>query len=256
MNILKFFRALTGRLPLMATYRCNVCDHRVRKFLPYGGGSKSAPALMRAIEFTGSDLDNFECPWCGATDRERHLLMYMQASGLLNSLASKEILHFAPEARIAKMITEQHPVRYIKADLHPHKPDIERIDILDIPYPDDSFDIVIANHVLEHVKDDLRSLQEIQRVLKVGGFAILQTPFSSRLHATWCDDGIDDDQSRLQAYGQEDHVRLFGKDIFSRIAGAGLTSRVQHHDQLLAHIDEKMFGVNRSEPFFLFERTS
>jgi len=154
------------------------------------------------------------------------------------------------------MITEQHPVRYIKADLHPDKPDIERIDMLDIPFPDESFDLAIANHVLEHVKDDLRSLQELRRVLKVDGLAILQTPLSSRLHATWRADGIDDDQSRLQAYGQKDHVRLFGKDIFSRIAATGLTSRVQHHDQLLAHINEKMFGVNRSEPFFLFERTS
>lgn len=247
---------MLGRLPLMAKYRCNICDHRVWKFLPYGSGSKSAPAFMRAVDFTGSDLDNFECPWCGGTDRERHLLMYMQASGLLDSLSGKEILHFAPEARIAKIVTEHQPIRYVKADLYPGKPDIERVDMLDMPYPDETFDLVIANHVLEHVADDLQSLQELQRILKVGGLAILQTPFSARLHATWSDKGIDDDQSRLQAYGQEDHVRLFGKDIFSRIAGTGLASRVQYHDQLLPHISEKTFGVNRSEPFFLFERTS
>ena len=201
----------------MAKYRCNVCDHRVRKFLPFGGGSKSVPAFVRAINLTGSDLDNFECPWCGATDRERHLLMYMQACGLIDSLSGKEILHFAPEARIASIVAAQNPERYVKADLHPTRKDIERVDMLEIPYPDESFDLVIANHVLEHVSDDLRALRELRRVLKVGGFVILQTPFSTVLHTTWSDRGIDDDESRLQAYGQEDHVRLFGKDIFDRI---------------------------------------
>jgi SAM-dependent methyltransferase len=255
MNILKALRVLVGRMPLMANNRCNVCEHRVWKFLPYGSGSRSAPALMRAINLTGSDLDNFECPWCGATDRERHLLMYMRAAGLVDTLANMEILHFAPEARIARFVAGQNPVRYIKADLYPGKPDIERIDMLEIPYPAESFDLVIANHVLEHVSDYLRSLQELRRVLRVGGIAILQTPFSTRLHSTWCDKGIDDDQSRLQAYGQEDHVRLFGKDIFDRIEESGLTSRVQGHRQLLPDINAKTFGVNPDEPFFLFERT-
>lgn len=256
MDIRKALGALIGRFPLFAKYRCNICNHRVWRFLAYGGGSKSAPAFTRAVDFTGSDLDNFECPWCGATDRERHLLMYMQASGLVDTFSDKAILHFAPEKRIASLIAEQDPVRYVKADLYPNSPDIEQVDMLDIPYAAESFDLVIANHVLEHVADDLRSLQELKRILKVGGLAILQTPFSTKLHTTWSDPGLDDDQSRLHAYGQEDHVRLFGKDIFARIAKGGLASRVQHHDQLLPSISAKTFGVNRSEPFFLFERGS
>jgi SAM-dependent methyltransferase len=240
----------------MAKYRCNVCDNRVWKFLPFGSGSKSAPALMCAIDLTGSDLDKFECPWCGATDRERHLWMYMRAAGLVDTIAGKEILHFAPETRIARLVAVQKPARHIKADLYPGKPDIERVDMLEIPYPDESFDLVIANHVLEHVSDDFRALQELRRVLRVGGLAILQTPFSSRLCETWSDDGIDDNETRLQAYGQEDHVRLFGKDIFDRFAKSGLTSRVQGHDQLLPDVSAMTFGVNDAEPFFLFERSS
>lgn len=239
----------------MARRRCNICDHRVWKFLPFGGGSKSAPPLMLAIELTGSDLDNFECPWCGATDRERHLAMYMKARGLLDSLAGKEILHFAPEPRIAKLFAERAPARHVQADLYPTRPDIERIDMMRIPYPDETFDLIVANHVLEHVADYPASLKELSRVLKLGGMAILQTPFSAKLDATWSDNGIDDDRSRLHAYGQEDHVRLFGKDIFERFAVAGFTSRVQGHDELLPDVDARTFGVNRAEPFFLYERT-
>lgn len=211
---------------------------------------------MLAIELTGSDLDNFECPWCGATDRERHLAMYMNALGLLDSLANKEILHFAPEPRIARLIADRAPARHVQADLHPTRPDIQRIDMMQIPYPDATFDIVVANHVLEHVADYQASLRELSRVLKVGGMAILQTPFSAKLDTTWSDDGIDDSLARLHAYGQEDHARLFGKDIFEQFAIAGLTSRVQGHDELLPGVDAQAFGVNRAEPFFLFERTS
>ena len=98
------------------------------------------------------------------------------------------------------------------------------MDILDMPLESESFDFVIANHVLEHVSDDLKALTEIRRVLRVGGYAILQTPYSSKLHHTWQDPGIADDAARLQAYGQEDHVRLFGRDIFARITSAGLAS--------------------------------
>jgi SAM-dependent methyltransferase len=255
MNIIKVIRAIVGRSPIMARHRCNICVHRVWKFLPYGGGSKSAPPLMLAIELTGSDLDNFECPWCGATDRERHLAMYMKVRGLLDSLAGKEILHFAPEPRIARLLAERAPARHVQADLYPTRPDIERIDMMQIPYPDATFDLIIANHVLEHVADYPASLRELSRVLKLGGMAILQTPFSAKLEATWSDNGIDDDRSRLHAYGQEDHVRLFGKDIFERFAVAGLTSRVQGHDELLPDVDARTFGVNRAEPFFLYERT-
>jgi hypothetical protein len=98
MNIIRAISAIIGRSPIMARHRCNICDHRVWKFLPYRGGFKSAPPLMLAIEFTGSDLDNCECPWCGATDRERHLAMYMKVRGLLDSLAGKEVLHL-PRSR-------------------------------------------------------------------------------------------------------------------------------------------------------------
>jgi len=256
MDIRKTFLALLGRSPFLARRKCNICDHRVAKFLPYGGGWKAVPPLMVAINLVGSDVDSFECPWCGAFDRERHLLMYMQAIGLFDSLGDKEILHFAPERRIAGLVQEQQPLRYVKADLFPVAPDIERIDMLSIPYDDQTFDVVIANHVLEHVSDDRRCVEELRRILRIGGLAILQTPFSSRLQVTWSDDGIDDDAARLQAYGQEDHVRLFGADIVSRFSESGLTSRVQSHEELLPDIDAGMFGVNREEPLFLFERTS
>lgn len=254
MNIARIAQALIARLIFWGKRRCNVCGHRVGRFLPYRGGWKASPSLMRALNVIGSDLENHECPWCGAHDRERHLLMYMHAGGLVDALPGMAILHFAPERRLAKLIKAKGPERYIKCDLYPNAPDMERIDMLAIPYPDESFDLVIANHVLEHVADDIKALREIRRILKVGGLAILQTPFSPKLHHTWMDAGIDNDLSRRHAYGQEDHIRLFGKDIFARFSSTGLVSHMHQHDDLLSGINPKDYGVNAAEPFFLFGR--
>ncbi len=243
---------LISRKGFKEKHLCSICGHSIGAFLPYRIDLKNLPPLIFALNMIGSDVDHFECPWCGCHDRERHLLMYMRASGLFESLSNKVILHFAPERRLSPLITGQKPLRYIRCDLYPQTPDIEKIDICSIPYPAEIFDFVIANHVLEHVADDLAALAEIYRVLKPGGYAILQTPYSAKLHHTWSDPGIDTDDARLQAYGQEDHVRLFGRDIFERFSSVGLESCVSTHNQLLPQYDPKKYGVNRKEPFFLF----
>lgn len=207
---------------------------------------------MRVLHMVGSNPEQFECPRCGAHDRERHLLMYMRADGTLPRLRGQAVLHFAPEKRLSRFIANAEPARYVRADLFPNSPDVERVDMLAMQFDDGSFDCVIANHVLEHVSDVPRALSEIRRVLKPGGVAILQTPYSAKLHRTWEDKGIDDYSTRLQAYGQEDHVRLFGRDIFEQITAAGFESRVRCHSELLADVDPLAMGVNPDEPFFKF----
>ena len=223
--------------------------------MPYRRGSRDVPHLMRVLDTVGSDPDQFECPRCGAHDRERHLLLYLRASGVLENLRGNSILHFAPEKRLWKFITPMQPASYLPCDLFPKTPDVQRVDILDMPFEPATFDVVIANHVLEHVDDDARALAEIHRVLKPGGIAILQTPYSSRLHDTWQDAGIDTAEARLQAYGQEDHVRLFGRGIFDRIVAAGFESCVRRHGELLPEVDPGVAGVNVDEPFFLFRKS-
>lgn len=224
--------------------------------MPYRNGLPAVPPLMRALDMVGSDPDQFECPRCGAHDRERHLLMYMRAEGTLSQLRSKAVLHFAPEKRLSRFIADAGPARYVRADLFPQSPEVERVDMLDMQFDDQSFDCVIANHVLEHVSDVPRALSEIRRVLKAGGLAILQTPYSGKLLRTWEDQGIDTPLARLQAYGQEDHVRLFGCDIFEQITAAGFENRVRRHSKLLADVDATMMGVNPDEPLFLFRKPS
>jgi SAM-dependent methyltransferase len=252
--LLRAVRLPFARIPWGPKRRCVLCGRRVGRFLPYEGGHKSVPRLLPAVGCVGSDVDNFECPYCGAHDRERHLFLYLQAAGLLSNLAGKAVLHIAPERRLPAKILAAGPSRYIRGDLFPSSVEEMRIDIEDMPFDDGAFDLFIANHVLEHVNDELAALAEIRRVLKSGGYAVLQTPFSRMLMHTWHDPGINTPKARVQAYGQNDHVRLFGRDIFERIAAAGFESHRAEHDELLSGLDAREFGVNPAEPFFLFRR--
>lgn len=234
--------------------QCVICGNRVWRFMPYRQGARGVVPLMKALDVVGSDVDHFECPRCGAHDRERHLLLYLRASGIFTQLPQWSVLHFAPEKRLSRRIAEQKPLQHIRCDLYPTTEDILRVDMQAMPFESNTFDLLLANHVLEHVSALDRALTEIHRVLKPGGHAILQTPYSLRLHCSWEDLGIDTSQARLQAYGQEDHVRLFGRDIFERIAGFGLEPHVHCHQTLLAGYDADVFGINPLEPFFLFRK--
>ncbi|KGI77251.1 methyltransferase [Oleiagrimonas soli] len=245
--------AIAGWLP-GGRRRCVICKHAVWRFMPYKSGTRTAPPLMQVLDMVGSDIDHFECPHCGAHDRERHLLMYLKASGIAETLRGKRVLHFAPEKHLSVRIRSMGPSRYIPCDLHPATPDVHRVNMEAMPFPDASFDVVIANHVLEHVSDLSKALGEIHRVLDRAGFAILQTPYSNKLLATWEDKGIDTPEARLHAHGQEDHVRLFGRDIFKRISDAGLRDLTRSHEELLTNMDASRYGVNVLEPFFLFQK--
>lgn len=138
---------------------CTICGHDVPTFLPYRKGLATLSQLLRDLDIIGSDLERFKCPRCGATDRDRHLLAYIQASGHI-MLGGSNVLHFAPEACLRSWILEQNPAEYHQADLFPSSPEIQCIDITKMPFDDCTFDLLIANHVLEHVDDDLVGPEE------------------------------------------------------------------------------------------------
>src|SRR5690242_20248774 len=233
---------------------CYACNKRVGRFLPYRRGWKDVPPLMKALDVIGSDVENFACPRCGAHDRERHLMMYFDHADLWPKLEGANVLHFAPERVLAARIFKAKPATYIKADLFPAAAGVTREDITKLSFGNCTFDLVIANHVLEHVKDDHAAMEEIFRVLRPGGLAVLQTPYSDKLTNTLEDESICDDEGRLQMFGQEDHVRLYGKDLFSRLESVGFIPKVLEHDAVLKNFGEGVYGVNRREPFICMRR--
>lgn len=253
-NILPFLKAKLAVFPIVNHKYCCICNKKIGFFLPYDGGWKNVPPLLKALDGIGSDVDHFSCPKCGSHDRERHLFLYLNKLGYLKAMSGTAVLHFAPERWLASFVAGVNPIKYVKADLFPVSIEIEKVDMLAIPYANESFDWVIANHVLEHVPDEMKAFSELYRVLRPGGYAILQTPYCEKLKNTFYDEGITDPEARLQAYGQADHARLFGLDIFDKIEKVGFKSCVVKHQELLSDVDANYYGVNAREPFMLFKK--
>jgi len=138
-----------------------------------------------------------------------------------------------------------HGDRYITADIESPLAKV-KMDIHKMPFADRSFDVVLCNHVLEHVDNDIVAMQEIHRVLRPGGFAILQVPFFSPVpEITIEDPAITSPRDREIHFGQDDHVRKFGKDYAARINRSGLLAMPDAFAQEI--IDAGRYGISRNE---------
>lgn len=232
--------------------RCVACGSTVESWLALDGDAFRRSPFGEAIDSIGSDLSRFWCPHCRSTDRDRHLILYLDAIGATAGLAGADVLHLAPEAAISSLIRQRGPRRYVRGDLQPAADDIERIDLETLPFADASFDCVICNHVLEHVGSVDRALAEVARVLRPDGRFVCQTPYARRLTTTFEDPELQSEADRVFFYGQNDHVRRFGRDIGAIIHDGGFRGALRAHAEVLGEIDGAAFGVNEREPFFDF----
>lgn len=230
---------------------CCVCERQVAQWQPHPH-IEDRSQFMVMMEAVGSDLSVFRCPHCGCLDRDRHLWMYFAAASLPERLAGASILHLAPELPLEPLLRACQPAHYIRGDLYPSRAGIERIDAEQMPFADDTFDLIIANHLLEHVSDPDRAVGEFARCLKPGGLLVAQTPYAPHLKHTFEVDQATTPEFRRLFYGQDDHLRLFGQDIVALFHRAGLGGRLLPHDELLSGFDPQEFGCNRREPFFAF----
>ncbi len=162
-----------------------------------------------------------------------------------------QVLHIAPEACFIKRFEKIHGDQYITADIESPLAKV-KMDIHQIPFPENTFDALLCNHVLEHVKDDIQAMREIYRVLKPGGFAILQVPFFNPIpEITLEDPSITDPREREKAYGQDDHVRKYGKDYTKRLEHAGLTAIADPFVTTLSEEIQNKFGLAKGEIMYI-----
>lgn len=186
---------------------CPFCGWSGEHFMTYGVGQRP----------------NAMCPKCGSM--ERHRLYYLYLKNKVSGLAGFKVLHFAPEKIIADIFKKYPGVDYLSVDINPFKA-MKKEDITSLSFADDSFDLIFCSHVLEHIPDDAQAMRELHRVLKPGGTAILQVPiketFNGRdISQTYEDWSITEPGEREIAFGQNDHVRVYGRDFKDRLEKAG-----------------------------------
>lgn len=195
------FLKARGCLPFFRRFHCPICGVWSRRFRPFG-------VIPRP---------NAQCPSCGALERHRLVWLFFQRQMNLFSPGRKKFLHFAPEPVFTAFFSRIPNLDYITADLN--KPAMEKVDITCMPFPNETFDIIFCSHVLEHVPNDRKAMEECYRVLRKNGVAVLMVPI--RASSTEEDLTITDPKERERLYGQFDHVRNYGLDFADRLRHAG-----------------------------------
>jgi len=217
--------------------QCPVCNHRYRKFLPYGYVKPRENAL---------------CPHC--LSLERHRLMYIWLKEKTDFFeGSHTILHIAPEYCFLNRFESRFGDAYITADLESPLAKVH-LDVQKMPFANDHFDVVICNHILEHVEDDALALREIFRVLKPGGWGLILSPINPDRAVTYEDSSIVTPRDREIHFKQKDHLRDYGLDYPQRLERAGFVVTCDQYahalpaDRVKLHalpLDEVMYRVDK-----------
>jgi SAM-dependent methyltransferase len=218
---------------------CPVCTHTYRKFLPYGRKAR----------------ENALCPNCLSLERHRLIWLYLQQKTHFFS-APLEVLHMAPEACFIDRFAALQNLTYVTADIESPLAQV-KADIHALPFPEKQFDVVFCNHVLEHVADDHKAMTELYRVLKPDGWGILQIPLFHPLpEKTYEDARITSPAEREKAFGQRDHVRLYGKDYVERLRKAGFEAKEDWFVRELPEAEARRYALPTDEPIFFVRRAT
>ena len=229
---------------------CPLCGFHNRKWR-YCGHPSHVYALYGTV---GAGYRRAGCWKCGCRERERMIFLYLRDTiHIFDTSCCMKILHIAPELVIADKLHRLPNLEYICGDLftegYSYPAYVQNMSVLDIPYPTDSFDLVICNHVFEHIQDDSKAMAELFRVLRPGGKAILQIPLSTNLVSTFEDPSITEKSDRETAFGQFDHVRLYGMDYFDRLSAVGFKPHQIDMASAYPH-----YGLNKNEKLIVCEK--
>ena len=201
-----------------------------KKFLPYGYEDQRENVLSPST-----------------LSLERHRLLWLYLKNETNFFTDTlKVLHFAPEQAFYKCFRKLKNIEYTTTDLNSPLADV-KADICNLPFKDSSYDVIFCNHVLEHIPDDTKAMQELYRVLKPGGWGIFQIPQELERETTFEDNSITDKKERAKIFGQYDHVRIYGRDYFNKLRSIGFTVEEQDYTNALSKEDVNKYRLAQGE---------
>lgn len=201
-----------------------------RSFLPYGYENQR---------------ENVLAP--GTLSLERHRLLWLYLKNETSFFTENlKVLHFAPEQAFYKRFRNLKNLDYTTTDLNSPLADV-KADICNLPFEDNSFDFILCNHVLEHIQDDSKAMQELYRILKPGGTGIFQIPQDLSRATTFEDNSITDPKERAKIFGQYDHVRVYGNDYFDKLRNVGFIVDKVDYTSKLTEAEIKRYRLSKGE---------
>ena len=198
------------------SYTDPIDNRSFRKFLPYGYVHQRQNVLSPST-----------------LSLERHRLLWLYLKNETDFFTTrKKVLHMAPEQCFLNRFKNlKH--EYITADLNSPIADV-KADITDLPFEENTFDIIFCNHVLEHIQDDTKAMKELYRVMKKGGMGVFQIPQDLNRETTFEDNSITDKKERAKIFGQYDHVRIYGLDYFTKLRSIGFKVEEVNYSQKIS----------------------
>jgi len=201
-----------------------------REFLPYGYNKIRENALSPST-----------------LSLERHRLLWLYLKNETDFFTSKKkVLHFAPEQAFFERFKAMDNLDYTTTDLDSPIADV-KADICNLPFANDTFDLIICNHVLEHIVNDKVAMNELYRVMKRGGMGIFQVPYEEDLETTYEDSSIKGKKERKEAFGQYDHVRIYGQDYFERLENTGFNVLQVDYTKKLTDEEIELYCLTKGE---------
>ena len=228
-------RAAVGNTVPIKRY-CPICQHGSKKFFEDFNGRTDA-----------------RCAYCGSLERHRFSWLILANQLIRPENSNCSLLHFAPETCLLRHLETFFGVNYVTADIEPGRAKCV-VDITDICFPENKFDYILCNHVLEHIIDDITALKELYRVLKPGGIAYISVPLY-KMNSTYEDNSVTSPEERTKHFGQHDHVRRYGKDFIERIKSSGFSVEVKVSSDIMPHDGlRKILGLQGGETLFIAKK--
>lgn len=232
---------------------CNFCNFTAERFLKLG---YDHPVLVEKGIIGGGHRPDGLCPRCHSSDRERLTKIVMEE--FVKPDSESVVFIVAPERNLYDYFRHKLSAKVFAGDIAPRYYDwaeeISAQDLTNLTYEDETFDVVICNHVLEHIPDDRQAMREILRVLKPGGYGMLGVPHSSLLAEIEEDLTINDPEEQIRRFGQRDHVRIYTtKGYIERLESVGFESHFKPAEHF---VDRARHALNPEESALLFRKPS
>lgn len=228
-------------------YTCPFCNYSSKDLSLIG---EDIPVL-REKQVIGAGLRAAGCHKCASSDRERLIYALLKHElSIFDGDKKMDILHIAPEKNLTQVILKAGFDNYVCGDLftegYEYASHVQNMNVLDLPFDQGTYDLLICNHVLEHIPNDVDAMNEIRRVLKTGGKAILQVPLSHNTKETFEDLSITSPEDRERVFGQFDHLRIYGQDYSEKLENLGFKV-----DRINITSDFPQYGLDEREDVFV-----